>query len=248
MAAPTLTSVSPSSGPLGTAITCLGAGFEVGARIGCPSLVTTTRTSATELHGAIPTGLVGPPGQEMVVAVFVENPDGSRSAMLSFTVRLTTSLQGWTTVAAVCAEIPGFSRTGRIADATIEGWIRSTAQVIAGAMLARGLSLDPANWQTVEDVTGMPSPAGVLELINRMGAAARLASAIASDFTQGEWGIAKNLLAEYQRELKRLGTGAYDKLFSPAAATAETGALLMGGDVENDDGDVERSFTQGQVF
>jgi len=250
MAAPTLTSVSPSSGPLGTAITCTGAGFDSGARIGCPGLVTTTYVSATSLTAAIPADLVGPPGGEMVIAVFVENVDGSRSASLPFTIRFAALHQGWTTVAAVCAEVPGFKRAGtRIPDATIEGWIRSGAQVIAGVMLGRGLSLDSTAWQPVTEITGMPSPAGVLEMINRLGAAARLAATVAADFAaQGEWPLAKNLQDCYTRELGRLEKGAYDKLFRPAAATRETGGQLAVGDLSDSQGEPERSFTKDQVF
>ncbi len=248
MAAPTLNSVSPSSGPLGTAITCLGAGFDSGARIGCPALVQTTFVSSGELHADIPADITGPPGGELVIAIFVENEDGSRSATLPFTVRLATVLQGWTTAAAVAAEVPGFKRGGRISDATIEVWVRSYAQIIAGALLARGISLDPTTWQAVSDVTGMPAPAGVLELANRLGAAARLATAVGGEFSQGEWALAKSLQSEFKRELDRLESGFYDKLFLPSAPTRETGSQFSPGDVSNEDGDPERSFTKGQIF
>jgi hypothetical protein len=250
MAAPTLNAVSPSSGPLGTAITCSGAGFDTGARIGCPGLVPTQYVSATSLKAAIPADLVGPPGGEMVVGVFVQNEDGSRSSSLPFTIRFATVLQGWTTIDAVCAEVPGFQRFGsRIPDTAIEGWIRSGAQIIAGVMLGRGLSLDPAEWQPAAAGTGMPSPAGVLETINRLGAAARLAAAIASDFaTQGEWPLVKNLQDSHTRELGRLEKGAYDKLFRPSAATLETGGQLAVGDLSDSQSNVERSFTKAQIF
>jgi len=251
MAAPTLNSVSPASGPPGTAITCLGAGFDAGAQVGCPALVTTTFVSAGELTAVVPADFVGPAGGSVIVSVFVQNEDGLRSAGLLFTLVFpypSATLQSWTNLDAVCGEIPGFRRGGRIQDATIEGWMRSIAQVVAGAMLRRGLSLDSAQWQQPDALTAMPTPAGVLELVNRMGAAARLAGAVASDFTQGEWALAKNLQRDYERELKTLGEGGYDKLFRPGAATVDSGAQFAGGDIATDSGDAERAFTKTQVF
>jgi len=251
MAAPTLTSVSPALGPPGTVITCLGSGFDAGAQVGCPALAETTFVSAAELEAAIPADLVGPAGGSAVVSVFVQNEDGSRSAIVSFTVNFpypASTLQSWTNIEAVCGEVPGFRRGGQVQDSAIEGWMRSIAQSIAGAMLRRGLSLDSTQWQQPDAATAMPTPAGVLELINRYGAAARLASAIAGQFSQGEWGLAKNLQADFGRELKTLGDGGYDKLFKPAAATVETGTQFAGGDIETDDGDAERAFSKTQIF
>jgi hypothetical protein len=251
MAAPTLTSVSPALGPPGTAITCLGAGFNAGAQVGCPALAATTFVSAGELTAAIPAELVGPAGGSIIVSVFVQNEDGSRSAIVPFTVNFpypSSTLQSWTNVEAVCGEVPGFRRGGRIQDATIEGWMRSYAQTIAGAMLRRGLSLDSTQWQQPDAATAMPTAAGVLELVNRLGAAARLAGAIASDFTQGEWALAKTLRSDFERELKTLGDGGYDKLFRPAAATVDNEPQFAGGDIETDDGDAERAFTKTQIF
>jgi len=251
MAAPTLFSVSPSLGPPGTTITCLGFGFDAGAQVGCPALAETTFVSAGELEAAIPADLVGPAGGSAIVSVFVQNEDGSRSAIVSFTVAFpypSSSLQSWTNIEAVCGEVPGFRRGGRIQDATIEGWMRSIAQTIAGAMVRRGLSLDSTAWQQPDAATAMPTAAGVLELINRYGAAARLAGAMASDFTAGEWGLAKSLQRDFERELKALGDGGYDKLFRPAAATVETGTQFAGGDIETDDGEAEQAFSKNQVF
>lgn len=251
MAAPVLTSVSPALGPPGSAITCLGSGFDAGAQVACPALVETTRVSAGELTAAIPADLVGPAGESVAVVVFVRNPDGTTSSALSFEVlfpREAGQLQAWTTLDQICGEVPGFKRGGRIKDSTIEGWMRSIAQTIAGAMLRRGLPLDPAQWQQPDAATAMPTPAGVLELINRYGAAARLAGAIASDFSQGEWGLAKNLQRDFERELKTLDSGGYDKLFRLAAATVETGTQFAGGDIETDDGDAEQAFSKNQIF
>jgi hypothetical protein len=251
MAAPVLNSVSPALGPPGTVIACLGSGFDAGAQVGCPALAETTFVGAGELGAAIPADLVGPAGGSAVVSVFVQNEDGSRSAIVPFTVNFpypASTLQSWTNVEAVCGEIPGFRRGGRIQDSTIEGWMRSIAQTIAGAMLRRGLSLDSAQWQQPDAATAMPTPAGVLELINRYGAAVRLASAIAGDFTSGEWGLAKSLTRDFERELKALQDGGYDKLFRPGATTVESGPQFSGGDIVTDQGDAQNAFSKDQVF
>jgi hypothetical protein len=94
-----------------------------------------------------------------------------------------------------------------------------------------------------------PGPASVLELIVRYGAAARLASVVGSQFAAtGEWGLAKTLRADFDRELKALAGGAYDKIFRPGAATASTDPLAGGGDILTSDGDTEQAFSKGQVF
>lgn len=244
MAAPVLSSLSPSSGPPGTAITATGAGFISGARLALPAFIPTTFVSAVQLTAAIPADLLASGAPSLALSVFVQNPDGLRSAALTFTVVFAPLAQAWTTVDRVAKEVPGFHRGGRIDDATIENWIRSIAQSIAGAMLRRGLPLDPAQWPTPDPSTGIPAAIGVLELINRLGAAAPLAAAIASDFTSGEWGLAKSLEQRYQSERKALASGDYDCLFKAAAPTIETTASLSTGDTA----DSQPAFTKDQVF
>ena len=247
MAAPVLNSISPSSGPPGAALTCTGAGFPPGARVGCPALVDTVRVSDAELQAEIPLGIAGPAGGSMVVAVFIETEGGERSATLPFTVIFPAAkLQTWTEIGAVCGEVPGFKRGGRIADATIEVWMRSAAQAIAAAMLRRGLSLDAADWQQ-PGTDAMPSPAGVLELINRYGAAMRLASAIGGD-VPGEWSLARDLRKDFEQQLKALRDGEYDKLFRPQAATVDADAQAGMGELVDGAGDVERAFSKTKVF
>lgn len=247
MATPSLNSVSPASGPPGQAITLLGAGFDAGAQCGCPVLVPTVFVGAGELQAQVPTAIVGPAGGTMIISVFVQNEDGSVSAGLPFTVRFPrTALQAWTTAAAVAEEIPGFRRGGRIADQTIETWIRSTAHMVTAAMRRRGLSLDPAQWPAADAATGFQSAAGWLETVNRMGAAARLAAAIGGEFAQGEWSLAKTLQADFVRELKALKDGEYDGLFRAGASTVDDSPA--GGDIATDDGDAEQAFSKGQIF
>lgn len=249
MAAPTLTSISPSAGPPGTAVVCSGAGFDPGARVGCPALVDTEWVSATEVRAAIPAGIVGTGA--VPLSVYVMNEDGLMSAILTFTVRFgAVGSQTWTTIEQVCGEVPVFKRGGTIRDETLEGWMRSIAQSVNAAMLGRGLSLDPADWQQPDATTAQPSPAAVLELIVRYGAAARLAAVIGSQFSggQGEWALAKTLRADFERELKALSSGAYDKMFKPGAATVETGTLAGGGDIATSSGEVEPLFKKDQVF
>jgi hypothetical protein len=246
MAAPILSSVSPLSGPPGTAVICLGSGFDAGAQVGCPGLVATTFVSATELHASIPADLEGLAGSSVVISIIVFNEDGSSSAALPFTVRFG---QTWTTVQAVCGEVPQFKRGGTIPDTTIDGWIWSIAQAVNAAMLGRGLSMDPGNWAQPAAGALEPDPASVLELIVRYGAAARLASVVGSQFAAtGEWGLAKTLRADFDRELKALAGGAYDKIFRPGAATVETGTLVGGGDIATSTGDADQAFSKGQVF
>ncbi|KKK62580.1 hypothetical protein LCGC14_3002910 [marine sediment metagenome] len=252
MAAPTLNSISPAYGPPGTEITCLGAGFDAGAQVGCPALVATTWVSATEVKGSVPAEMEGPAsGGSVKVSVYVRNEDGLISEIKEFTVSFSheeTKLQGYTTVEAVAGEIPGFKRGGRIQDSTIASWIRSIAQGLNGLLLQRGLSLDPADWQQPDALTATPTAAAVLENANKLGAAARLAAAVGGEFGQGEWGLAKSLREAYKDEVKKLERGVYDKLFRPAAATVETGGQVSVGDIETDDGDAEQAFRKDQVF
>jgi len=245
----TLTSISPSSGPPGAAITLTGTGFTAESQAACPVLVPTTYASPTSLSALVPDDLVGAAGTSLAVGVYVRNADGTASAALVFTVVFpAVELQSWTELGKVCGEVPGFKRGGRILDDQILVWMRTVAQSVAGAMLRRGLSTEPATWQLAAAGTAGPAAVGVLEMINRLGAAARLAAAIASDWGGAEWGLAKNLEREYTREKDALGSGGYDKLFRPGAATVESGPLLAAGDTALEDGSASAVFTKGKVF
>lgn len=147
----------------------------------------------------------------------------------------------WTAIDKVCGEVPGFKRGGtRITDTHIGQWIDSVAQSIAAAMMRRGLSLEPADWPAA----GSPmDAAAVLEAVNRVGAAARLAAAIASDFSTGEWALAKTLARQFEDEMKRLSAGEYDRVFRQAAATAETGPMFSSGELDSDS-----AFSKTQRF
>lgn len=218
-----LTSVSPSCGPPGTAIALTGAGFDAGSQVCCPTVALMTFVSSTQLIAAIPANLAGPDGGTTQIGVFVLGSDGSISAVILFSVQFPPAkLQAWTTVDAVTAEVPGFKRGGIINDDQIGTWIRSIAQNIAAEMVRRGLSLDPSTWQQ-PGTTANPDPVDVLEMINRMGAASRLASAIGAQFGAAgqQWGVAKNLESAYQDQLHGLREGDCDKFFLPAAATVD---------------------------
>jgi len=215
-----LTSIAPTSGSPGTVITLTGAGFDAGSQVGCPTLVPTTLVNSTTLTAAIPADLAGPDGTTMQVAVFVLGSDQSTSGVVMFTAQFTdTTLQSWTSVDAVCGEVPGFKRGGTITDDQIQRWIRSVAQEISAEMMRRGLSLDPSTWQQPASA-GDPDPADVAEMINRLGAAARLAAAVGAQFSgTGEWGVSKSLRTAYQEQRAMLRDGDYDKFFDPSAAT-----------------------------
>ena len=73
-------------------------------------------------------------------------------------------------------------------------------------------------------------------MLNRLGAAAMLAAAVASNFQGGDAPLSKNLRAAYKDELARLEAGAYDNLFRPAAVTMETGPAFAGGDMTDCEG------------
>jgi hypothetical protein len=246
--APALNSISPIAGPPGAAITLTGRGFDTSSQAACPVLVATVYVTPTTLTATIPEDLGGADGTSLAIGVYVRNGDGSASAALPFTVQFpTTRLQAYTTVDAVAGEVPGFLRGGKITDAQIGNWIRTTAQEINGAMLRRGLPLDPTQWQPAGNAAS-PDPADVLEMLNRVGAAAALAAAIGSQFGAGEYAIAKTLAGIYARMLASLKAGDYDKLFRPSAATVESEPLLAAGDTSREDGKPSTMFWKDRKF
>ena len=107
MATPILLSISPSSGPPGTAITCLGSGFDSTAQVGCPALVATVFVSSTQLIAAIPATLAGDQGANIIISVYVQNVDDlAISNVLPFACMIPypqPSLGSWTNIDAVCA-------------------------------------------------------------------------------------------------------------------------------------------------
>jgi hypothetical protein len=246
---PTLTSISPIAGPPGTAITLTGTGFSTGSQAACPVLVPTTYLSATTLSAEIPGDLVGAAGTSLAVGVYVRNEDGTASAAVTFTVLFPAEkLQSWTTVDKVVKAVPGFKRGGQIGDDDIQEWIAETAQEVAAAMVKRELPIDPAAWPAC-DAAAFPTPQGLLEMINRAGAAACLAAAIASNFSAASpWAVQTGLQKQYDRQLAALKAGDYDKLFRPGAATVESGPLLAAGDTSLADGTPSAVFTKDQVF
>ena len=235
---------------------CLGSGFDAAAQVACPSLVpTTVNAGKTQAAAAIPADMEGAPGTTLIIAVYVQNPDGSVSATLPFAVIFPAlELQAWTTVDKVCSEVPGFVRSGsggELDDGVIENWIKSAAGEIAGALMKRGLSLNPADWSQPCAANGYMSPISVLEHINSHGAGMHLAAWVGARFTQGgqDWALTKLLERTYTRELQDLAAGAYDKLFrASGAATVETGVQVSGGDIFTNKGNADQAFSKDQVF
>jgi len=250
--AATISSISPVSGAPGTIITVTGSGFDIAAQVGCPALVDTTYVSPTEMQATIPADLVGPEGEQMAIVVFVQSGDSSLSNVVQFTVLFpSAALQSWTTIDRVVAEVPGFQRGGsNIPDTTINNWIISIAQSVTSCLLRRGLPLDPTQWQQPVGNNASPSPQAVLEQITRYGAAARLAAAVSGQFSGGgEWGLAKDLAASYKTEFNLLSNGDYDKLFSPTAATVESGQQVEAGSIGLSSGGWSgQAFRKGQIF
>lgn len=249
---PALTSISPSLGAPGTAITLTGTGFDSGSRVGCPVLVDTTFVSSTSLVATVPDDLLGAEGTSMLIGVFVLNADGSASNAVSWTVEFpAVSLQSWTSIADVCGEVPQFQRGERapVKDTTIRLWLKSITQTVNGVLMRRGLPTDAAQWPAAAAGSATPVPVAVLGQIVRLGAAARLASAIGSQFAADkEWGLATSLRKDFERELAALGNGEYDRLFNDAAAVVESGQLVSGGDSFTATGVSRQAFTKGQVF
>jgi hypothetical protein len=203
----------------------------------------TAMVDAGTLTAAIP-AIAGADGTTTQIAVYVLGDDGSTSGVVMFTVQFAvTRLQSWTTVDAVVAEIPGFKRGGLVPDDSIKTWIRSIAQNIAAEMVRRGLSLNPVDWQQ-PTTSAEPNPVDILEMINRMGAASRLASAVGSQFTAAgqQWAVAKNLESAYQDQLHAMREGDYDKFFSPSAATVDVQPQLAASTGERP------AFRKDQVF
>jgi hypothetical protein len=251
MPAPTLGYAAPPSGPPGTAITLKGTGFVAGAQAAVPNLTAATFVDAETLTVTVDATLVGPGGGTRAIDIYVRNPDTLESNRIQWLVEFAEKMPlGFTTIARVAGEVPGFKSGGtRITDAQLESWVGTVGQAIAGAMLRRGLSLKPSDWQQAESSTAMPEASAVLEMINRVGAAAMLAAAIGGQMGGAqEWNLARTLERRYQDEMKRLESGAYDRLFKPGATTLETGTQVSGGDIETDDGNAEQAFSKTQVF
>jgi hypothetical protein len=248
----TITQVSPGTNPPnpippGAQVTITGTGFTAGSRVCMPAAVPTVFEDALTLQAKVPE-IAGAAGTSMQIGVFVLGDDGTVSNVLAVTVELPADrLQTYTTIGAVCGELPAFVRGGKISDATIRGWMKTAAEAIRAALLRRGLPIDPTQWPAA-GLDGTPSPGSQLELINRMGAAARLAYAAASMFGTGDTGFAKALQKQYDDAMGQLQSGAYDHLFRVGAATAESGPLLSAGDMTDDAGNPTSAFTKERVF
>lgn len=193
--------------------------------------------------------------------MYVQNPDLTISGILTFTCMMPypethtppDNSQSFTTIDAVVGELPAFKRNGKIPDSQIFTWMRSTASKIMAIFIRRGLSLNPADWQpagTNPDGTAISTgltPLGWLELVNRYGAAARLARAVGGEFTTGKWNLAESLAADYEKEMESLEAGDMDKLFNPAATTMDTGVQFQSGDMTDGQGDATNAFSREGV-
>ena len=211
-----------------------------------PLLIAPDSFTATELVFTLPANLPGQEQGALPCSVQVRNSDASFSGALNLLV----SFRAWCSVSRVAGAVPGFARGGVIADRQILGWITDVGQAIRGAMLGRGYSLNPTDWQQPQAGSNDPEPADILEGINMLGAAAMLAAQIASQFSSGQFALQTSLEKRYTGALAMLRDGAYDKIFKPlTAVTAETGVQAGGGDMTNPDtGEADIAFTKDQVF
>jgi len=153
--APTLTSVSPSSGPTGggTVVTLAGANFVSGAtvRIGATAATGVTFVSATQLRATTPAGSAG--GQ----SVQVTNPDGQAVTLASaFTYTSSTPGPSLTSVAPASGPAAGgtaitLTGTNFAAGATVTiGGSAATSVVVASA--TRITATTPAGTAGARDV------------------------------------------------------------------------------------------------
>lgn len=251
-----LNSIAPLAGPPGSVITLLGSGFS-GAQVALvsqapevtldptPYLLTPTSQTATQITVQIPSNLPGQALGAIDLFVSVVNGDASKSNQLAFSLVFI----GWTSIARVATEVPGFKRGGQITDQTILGWIRSRSQTITAAMLQRGYSLIPSAWPANGASGGSPAAGEMLESLNRVGATLDLASRIAAANGAGQWDFANKLRDQWNADFKLLQSGGYDNLFRADSATDAVAPTFGGGDMSDPDtGEVTPSFTKEQVF
>jgi hypothetical protein len=154
------------------------------------------------------------------------------------------------TVDDVCTAFPRFVRnaTGSIQDTDIQGWIDDRKARIRGAFLAR--TIDPDALTLTTDQTNF------LRALNRDGAIADLGDALQGNVTlqPGEYSLAQEHRAGFEREIKEIKEGLYDVLFSVIARHIEIEPLLggiAGGETDystaSDRGE-NKMFSKNQTF
>jgi len=154
------------------------------------------------------------------------------------------------TVDDVCSAFPRFQRNvpGSIQDAQIQGWIDDRKARIRAAFFAR--SIDP------DAMTLTTDQANFLRALNRDGAIADLGDALQGNVSlqPGEHSLAGSRRQSFERQIKEIKDGLFDKIFAAIARTVEIEPLLggvAGGETDRStafDRGEDKAFSKNQSF
>jgi hypothetical protein len=148
---------------------------------------------------------------------------------------------GYCTVDDVCTAFPRFVRNAAnsIQDTQIQDWIDDRKARIRAAFITR--QIDP------DSITLTPDQAGFLRALNRDGAIADLGDALQGNISlqPGEYSLAGARRASFERQIKEIKEGLYDKIFAPVVARTVAIEPLLGGTAG---GETDRStaFDRGE--
>jgi hypothetical protein len=155
------------------------------------------------------------------------------------------------TVDDVCTAFPRFVRNapGSIQDTQIQGWIDDRKARIRSAFYAR--AIDPDAMQLTLD------QANFLRALNRDGAIADLGDALQGNVSlqPGEHSLAGARRQSFERQIKEIKDGLYDKIFAPVIAkTVEIEPTLggtAGGETDHStafDRGEDKAFSKDQTY
>lgn len=120
----------------------------------------------------------------------------------------------YTTAAKVAGHFPSFkmTATSQPTQAQVEGYIANYAAIIEAVCIGRGYDLSNLTDRQI----------ALLNVINEAGAAVDLGTALYGKITTSDSKEAKSQYDSYDRNLKMLEKGSFDKLFLEKASVAET--------------------------
>ena len=154
------------------------------------------------------------------------------------------------TVDDVCSAFPRFVRNApnSVQDTQIQDWIDDRKARIRAALYAR--ALDPDAMQLTSD------QANFLRALNRDGAIADLGDALQGNVSlqPGEHSLAGSRRQSFERQIKEIKDGLYDKIFAAIARTVEIEPLLggvAGGETDRStafDRGEDKAFSKNQAF
>jgi len=145
------------------------------------------------------------------------------------------------TVDDVCTAFPRFVRNaaGSIQDTQIQGWVDDRKARIRAAFYAR--NIDP------DAMTLSSDQAAFLRALNRDGAIADLGDALQGNISlqPGEYSLAGQHRASFERQVMEIKEGLYDKLFAPAIAKTVEIEPTLGG-IAGGETDRSTAFDRGE--